>query len=114
MVHLNKKLPKTGASQKIHQFTIKKKTPKLQRIITTSRSESADLYGDIEISSLEALTGSKKLVSIPWGFYQPLYRVNVPAGVKQGTQLRLSGMGKSMSDGMKGDMYLKVKIKNAI
>lgn len=114
MVYMNKKVPKTGASQKIQQFTVKKKTPKLQRISPSSKPESINLYGDIEISSLESLTGSRKLVTIPWGFYQPLYRVKVPAGVKQGTQLRLAGMGKTMPNGTKGDMYLKVKIKNAI
>lgn len=114
MVHLNKKLPQTGASETINKFTVKKRTPKLQRIITRSSPDTPDLYGEIEISTLESLTGSKKLVTIPWGFYKPLYRVKVPAGVKQGTHLRLAGMGKTMPDGRKGDMYLKVKINNAI
>ncbi len=114
MVHLNKKVPETGTSQKINRFTIKKKTPRLQMIVTSSSPDSPDLHGDIEISSLEALTGAKKMVTIPWGFYKPLYKVKIPAGVKQGTRLRLSGMGKSTPKGVKGDMYLRVHIKNAI
>jgi membrane associated rhomboid family serine protease len=114
MVHLNKRVPASGASDRIGRFTAKKRTPKLQRIVTAAGPDSADLYGDLEVSSLEAITGSRKLVTIPWGFYQPLYRVRVPAGVKQGTRLRLKGMGRTMPDGLKGDLYLKVKIKNAI
>ena len=114
MVHLNKKLPQTGTSQKLHQYTVRRKTPRLQMIVTKSKPESPDLFGDIDISSLEALTGTKKTVTIPWGFYKPLYRVAIPSGVKQGTRLRLSGMGKSMPDGTKGDLYLRVNIKNAI
>lgn len=114
LVQLNQKVPATGTSKKIHRFTAKKKTPKLQRIVVRASSQSADLFGDIEISSLEAITGSRKLISIPWGFYHPLYRVRVPAGIKQGKQLRLKGMGKTAPDGKKGDMYLKVTIKNAI
>ncbi|MBT5547326.1 MAG: rhomboid family intramembrane serine protease, partial [Desulfobacula sp.] len=43
-----------------------------------------------------------------------LYRVKIPSGVKQGTRLKLSGMGKSIPDGVKGDMYLVVNVKNAI
>jgi len=54
------------------------------------------------------------MVTIPWGFYKPLYRVKIPPGVKQGTRLRLFRMGKSTANGVKGDMYLTVNIKNAI
>ena len=83
-------------------------------IMVTGPPDSVDLSGNIDISSIEAINGTKKLVTIPWGFYKPLYRVNVPPGVKQGTRLRLAGMGKSSSNGSKGDMYLTVNIKNAI
>ena len=114
MVRMNTKLPQTGASQKIHKFTERKKTPRLQMIVTKGTPEGADLFGQIEISSLEALTGTRKTVTIPWGFYKPLYRVIIPAGVKQGTRLRLAGMGKTMPNRVKGDLYLTVNIKNAI
>jgi len=113
LVKLNRKLPKTGTRQKISQFTAKKHTPKLQMIVTQSRPDSPDLYGDVDITSIEAIAGTNKMVTIPWGFYKPLYRVKIPPGVKDGTKLRLSGMGKSVPEGKKGDMYLTVNIKNA-
>ncbi|MFH2059700.1 MAG: rhomboid family intramembrane serine protease [Pseudomonadota bacterium] len=114
LVQLNKKLPQTGGRRKINYFTTKKKTPKLQMVIASGKPDSPDLFGNIDITATEAMAGTKKLVTIPWGFYKPLYRVNIPPGVKQGSRLRLSRMGKATPDGIKGDMYLTVNIKNAI
>jgi membrane associated rhomboid family serine protease len=114
LVKFNQRLPRTGTRQKINQFTRKQHTPRLQTILATPESNDRDLSGDIEISSLEALTGTRKLVTIPWGFYKPLYRVSIPPGVRQGTRLRLAGMGRSVSGQPKGDMFLTVHIKNAI
>ncbi|MBU8911771.1 MAG: rhomboid family intramembrane serine protease, partial [Desulfobacterales bacterium] len=114
LVKLNKKLPETGTNRKISQFTAKKHTPKLQMIVTSGNPDSPDLYGNIDITSIEAIAGTNKIVTIPWGFYKPLYKVKVPSGVKHGTRLRLAGMGKSVPDGTKGDMYLTVNVKNAV
>ena len=114
LVQFNRKLPQTGTREKITRYTARKKTPKLQMVVASGRADSNDLYGTLEISSIEAITGTRKMVTIPWGFYKPLYRVSVPAGVRQGMKLRLGGMGKTAPDGSKGDMYLTVDIKNAI
>ena len=114
LVKVNKNLPQTGTKQKISRFTTKKHSPRLQMIVTSGSQDSPDLYGNIDITFIEAITGTNKMVTIPWGFYKPLYRVKIPAGVKQGTRLKLSGMGKSIPGGIKGDMYLRVNVKNAI
>lgn len=114
LVQFNRKLPKTGTKQKVSKYTARKRTPKLQMIVASSRADDSDLHGTIDISCVEAIAGTQKMVTIPWGFYKPLYKVNIPAGVRQGTRLRLAGMGKLSADGIKGDMYLIVKIKNAI
>jgi len=113
LVKLNQLLPKTGTQEKLHKFTRKKTTPKLQVISTRSMDIGPDLYGQMEVSYLEALTGTKKMVSIPWGFYKPLYKVTVPPGVKKGTRLRLAGMGRTFPDHKKGDLFLTIQIKNA-
>ena len=114
MVKLNTKVPKTGLKKKISQYTARKTTPKLQMIATSFEAGSSDLFGNIDITFIESITGAHKLVTIPWGFYKPLYKVKIPPGVKQGTRLKLKGMGKSTATGIKGDMYLTVNIKNAI
>ncbi len=114
LVSLNKKVPSTGHREKITRFTRKKHTPKLQVITPKSQDFGPDLHGEIELTSIEALTGARKMVTIPWGFYKPLYRVKVPAGIKRGARLRLKGMGKSMPGQAKGDLFLTIEIKNAI
>jgi DnaJ-class molecular chaperone len=52
------------------------------------------------------------LVNIPWGFKKQIIKVIVPPGVKEGSKLRLKGLGKTTSDGQRGDLYLKVAIVN--
>lgn len=114
MVKLNTKVPETGLKKKISQYTARKTTPKLQMIATSYETGSSDLFGNIDITFIESITGAHKIVTIPWGFYKPLYKVKIPPGVRQGTRLKLKGMGRSTPGGLKGDMYLTVNIKNAI
>jgi len=113
LIRLNRGIPKFGTREKLSRLTARKYSPRLQVITPESRGEGADLYGRIEISSLESLTGASKVVTIPWGFHKPLYRVKIPAGIRQGMRLRLKGMGKSTGQG-KGDLFLTVDIKNAL
>ena len=104
-------LPSIGVSERIRQITEKKKTHRLQVIRPAGTAKEPHLYGTIHITSYEAFSGTQKLVNIPWGFQKRLIRVSVPAGVKDGTMLRLKNMGKQWHDGQRGDMYLKVVIK---
>ena len=103
-------LPGTGASDKLRRVTAKKKTHRLQVIRPVGPGSDPHLYGTISISSFEALIGTQKLVNIPWGFQKRIVKVMVPPGVKDGSKLRLKGLGKTISDGQRGDLYLKVMI----
>jgi hypothetical protein len=114
LVYVNKVLPESRSRQQIGRFTAKKHSPRLQMIVASGPADSPDLFGNIDITSIEAIAGAHKMVTIPWGFYKPLYRVKIPPGVRQGTRLKLTGMGKTDQTGRKGDMYLMVNIKNAI
>jgi membrane associated rhomboid family serine protease len=114
LVKLNRRVPVSGTRDKIRQITRKRHTPKLQTILAVPEGNERDLYGTIEISSLEALTGTRKLITIPWGFSKPLYRVTIPPGVREGNRLRLAGMGRSLPGQPRGDMFLTIRIKNAI
>lgn len=115
LIGMNTKLPKTGLREKIDRYTRKKRSPRLQ-VITPGEGPSggSDLYGTIALTSLEALTGTNKLVTIPWGFRKSVYRVVVPAGIRHGSLLRLKGMGKFLPGMPPGDLLLRVNIKNAI
>ena len=104
-------VPRSGIGQKLKVATSKKGTPALQVIRTFSTPEDPNLNGDIVISSSEARYGTRKLVNIPWGFQRRLFRVNIPSGIKDGSVLRLRGMGKRMPYNVKGDMFLKVLVR---
>ncbi len=113
-IKLNRLLPvKEGASTS-RKLTQKKRTPKLQNIQISSVEESFDLSGTIDVTSIEAIAGTKKIVNIPWGFYKRVYKVTVPPGVKNGTRLKLIGLGRVKPDKTRGDLYLTVNIKNII
>ncbi len=104
-------LPGTGVSVPVRKVTAKRKTHRLQVIRPVGAGKDPHLYGVITITSFEALTGTLKLVNIPWGFQKRLVRVTVPAGVQAGSKLRLKGLGKISPDGHRGDLFLKVAIE---
>jgi len=105
-------LPETGATGRMRRVTAKRKTHRLQVIRPVGPGNDPHLYGTISVTSFEALAGTKKLVNIPWGFQKRIVKVLVPSGVKEGSKLRLKGLGKTTSGGQRGDLYLKVAIVN--
>ena len=114
LIGVNTKLPKTGVREWSDRYTRKKRSPRLQVITPGADQSDLNLYGTIALTSLEALTGTKKLVTIPGGFKKSIYRVVVPAGIQRGSMLRLKGMGKSIPGMPAGDLFLRVEIKNII
>ncbi|VEN74693.1 Rhomboid family intramembrane serine protease [Candidatus Desulfarcum epimagneticum] len=111
LLKLAGRLPSSGASDRIRAATRKKKTETFQVIRPAAHGDDPHLRGEIHISPFEALAGSKKIVNIPWGFHKRLFRVHAPAGITGDQTLRLKGMGKTMPDGQRGDMLLKVVIR---
>lgn len=89
----------------------RRRTERLQIIRPSQAPDSPDLYGELHLKPHEAEAGSYKLVNIPWGFHQRLYRVVVPPGTTEGSLLRLKNIGRVMRDGERGDLLLKVLIR---
>jgi len=107
-------LPSVGARTKIRRVTARKSTPHLQVIRPIGPGPDPHLYGVITITPHEAIAGTRKLINIPWGFHKRLFRVTVPAGIKEGSKLRLKGLGKNVetdSGRDRGNLYLKVRIQ---
>ncbi len=104
------KVPEFGVSDKLRRATSKKKTPRLQVIRAMGSADEPHLYGQISITPREAELGTRKLVNIPRGFQKRPFRINVPPGVRDGTVLRLAGLGRKIDDGQRGDLFLKVLI----
>jgi hypothetical protein len=110
-VKLFLKVPELGVSRKARKITSKKKTHRLQSLKVMGTADDPHIYGSISITPREAQFGTRKLVNIPWGFQKRLFTVTVPPGVREGTKLRLAGMGKRIDDRDRGDLYLKVMIR---
>ena len=105
------KVPEFGVTRQARRITSKKKTHRLQSLKVMGTADDPHIYGTISITPLEAQFGTRKLVNIPWGFQKRLFTVTVPPGVREGTKLRLAGMGKRIDDRNRGDLYLKVMIR---
>jgi membrane associated rhomboid family serine protease len=104
-------VPQLGISKQVRRKTSRKRTPRLQVIQTAGSADALHLYGSIMVTPMEAHLGTRKLVNIPWGFHKRLFRVTVPPRVRDGTTLRLAGMGRQADDDTRGDLYLKVMIR---
>jgi membrane associated rhomboid family serine protease len=103
--------PGTPPPERIRRVTERKRTPRLQIIRPVGPGRDPHLYGTLTITAHEAVTGTHKLVNIPWGFQKRLFKVAVPAGIQEGRTLRLRGLGKQVTPEQRGDLYLKVQIK---
>jgi membrane associated rhomboid family serine protease len=104
------KLPNMGMTKQVRSATAKKRSPRIRVIPPQKENGDPHLYGTVDITPIEASLGTRKLVNLPWGFGKRLIRVTVPPGVKEGTVLRLGGLGKPTADGKRGDFLLKIRI----
>jgi curved DNA-binding protein CbpA len=65
-----------------------------------------DIRQNFKLSAVEASSGGEKTVTLKTGLGKKKLAVNIPAGVKTGSSVRLRGLGKNG-----GDLYLDVKVK---
>ena len=105
------KIPTAGLTEHIKPYTARKKSHRLQVIHPGGAGDDPNLYGTIELTPVEAYLGARKIVNIPWGFQKRLVKVTVPPGMENGKMLKLSGMGKVTSNGQRGDLLLKVRVR---
>jgi curved DNA-binding protein len=76
-------------------------------------SAGADHEARLELSLEEAARGGEREISLtdPATGETKTYRVKIPAGVRSGQRIRLSGRGgKGSGSGKAGDLYLKVDL----
>jgi membrane associated rhomboid family serine protease len=104
--------PETEAGGIFKNASVKRKTtPRFQVIKPSGLKEDGHLYEEIRITPFEAAAGARKTINIPWGFHNRFFHVMIPPGAKDGTLLRLRGIGGQTPDGGRGDALLRVKIE---
>lgn len=105
------KMPPSGLTQRVRSATSKHKTPHLQVVRTFGNPQDPNLYGILSITPRESVLGTRKLVSVPSGIHSRMIRVVIPPGLKEGTTLRLAGLGRSRPGFERGDLLLKVVVE---
>jgi len=74
----------------------------------TVRVPPQDVRYTLEIDFLDAVNGTRKLVTMPDG---KVLDIAIPAGINDGQVLRLKGQGLPASDGKPGDAYVEISIR---
>ncbi len=105
-------VPSTGISRAVNRMTEKKTSHRLQVVRARGDGEDPNLYGTIRVTPFEALVGTRKVVNVPWGFHNRVFRVSVPADTRPGSRLKLKGMGKQLPDDTRGDIILTVELED--
>ena len=74
----------------------------------TFRVPPQDVHYALEISFLDAVNGTRKVVAMPDG---KTLDITIPAGINEGQVLRLKGQGLPGSDGKPGDAYVEISVR---
>lgn len=69
-----------------------------------------DVEAELSLSLEDAIKGGKRTVTLQMPGGPKTLEINVPAGIKDGAKLRLSGQGdQSRSGGEPGDLFLRIR-----
>ncbi|HLH68091.1 MAG TPA: DnaJ C-terminal domain-containing protein [Candidatus Dormibacteraeota bacterium] len=74
-------------------------------------ARGSDVEAEVWISLEEAFTGGSRTVETKGRRGHRLVQVEIPAGVRDGTRLRVAGQGERGPAGRAGDLYLRVRIR---
>jgi len=77
-----------------------------------SAVRAGDLVQSLELTRDEAKRGGQRRITLDLDHGSEDLLVTIPAGVSQGTKLRLRGKGRIEAGGSRGDLYLAVQIKS--
>ena len=102
----------TSGTGKVRRITKKKTSHRIQVIRPVSLGQDPHRYATISITRTEAFKGTGKLVNIPEGYKKRTFRLIIPPGTSEGSKLRLSGLGRQLDGGRRGDLFLKVNIED--
>jgi membrane associated rhomboid family serine protease len=103
------RLPVIGLQRRITRPLKRRSSPRVNRVTPAVYGSGRDARAVLRITPGEARRGAVKTVVVAHGFRQRRVKVRIPAGVKDGTALRLKGLGRPAPDGP-GDLYLSLTV----
>ena len=68
-----------------------------------------DVEAELPLTLEEASRGGRRTVTLQTGGGPKTLEVNVPAGIREGAKLRLSGQGDALPGGSAGDLFLRIR-----
>ncbi len=72
---------------------------------------SFDAEHEINVGFMDIYNGSERQINLQLSTGEKINaRIKIPAGIEDGQKLRLKGQGATRSDGVRGDLYLKIKM----
>lgn len=101
-------LPRTGITERATRYTKRRSTPRLQHVRPVGVKEELDTHASLMVTSREAAVGTRKLISIP--YRRRTVALTIPAGIRDGSRLRLRRMGRKSAGRDLGDLYLTIRI----
>ncbi len=76
---------------------------------STRQRRGRDVEAELPLTLEDAVGGGKRGVTVQMSAGPRTLSVNVPAGIREGAKLRLSGQGESVPNGVPGDLFLRVR-----
>ncbi|MGM0507026.1 MAG: DnaJ C-terminal domain-containing protein [Bacteroidota bacterium] len=73
---------------------------------TRASRKAADVETPVNVSLREVAEGAEKQFRVNG----ERVKVKIPAGIEEGKRLKMTGKGKHLPDGTRGDLYLKIKV----
>ncbi len=74
--------------------------------------EGSDASATVEVDFMEAIHGTQQTISIQRGGKTEKIQVKIPAGVDNGSRVRIAGKGgQGQNGGKDGDLYLVIQVK---
>jgi len=79
------------------------------------RRRSADIEHDIDIKLSEVMSGSTRVLNlripdVDGNVRNRRLEVKIPPGVREGSRIRIAGEGGHKDDGLRGDLFLQVRV----
>ena len=104
--------PRFGRIPSLEQATTRKTSPRIHLMKPEEEDGTRRLIGALTITEQEAFRGARKMISIAGTGGKKVFAVTVPPGTRDGTLLRLPGIGRKEDTGEPLDGYIRIFVES--